>query len=86
MIERKDYAKFENLPELFEAVEMGLDIEFLLFGERYNISWRNDRPFISECPDGEAIFYSDVKKMFDKHKINDKQLKELWKDIEVISM
>ena len=86
MIECKDYAKFENRLELFEAVEMGLDIEFLLFDKRYNISWRNDRPFISECPDGETIFYSDAKEMFDKHKINDKQLKELWKDIEVISM
>lgn len=86
MIEYKDYAKFENLPEMSEAVEMGLDIEFLLFDKRYNISWRNDRPFISECPDGKTVFYSGAKEMLDKHKINDKQLKKLWKDIEVISM
>ena len=37
MIEYKDYAKFENLSELSEAIEIGLDIEFILYGERYNI-------------------------------------------------
>ena len=46
MIEYKDYAKFENLSELSEAIEIGLDIEFILYGERYNISWRDDEPFI----------------------------------------
>ena len=45
MIEYKDYAKFENLSELSEAIEIGLDIEFILYGERYNISWRDDEPF-----------------------------------------
>lgn len=38
MIEYKDCAKFESLSELTEAIETGLDIEFILFGERYNIS------------------------------------------------
>ena len=33
MIEYKDYAKFENLSELSEAIEIGLDIEFILYGE-----------------------------------------------------
>lgn len=86
MIEYKDHAKFENLSELSESIGMGLDIEFLLFDKRYNISWRNDRPFICECPDGESAFYFDAQEMLNKHKIDDKQLKELWKDIEVISM
>ena len=49
MIEYKDYAKFENLSELSEAIEIGLDIEFILYGERYNISWRDDEPFICRC-------------------------------------
>ena len=35
MIEYKKYAKFENLSELSEAIEMGLDIEFILHGEGY---------------------------------------------------
>lgn len=86
MIEYKDYAKFENLSELTEAIEIGLDIEFILYGERYNISWRNDKPFICECPDGEGEFYSDAQSMLDKHKINNIPLKKLWNDMKVLSM
>lgn len=33
-----DYAKFENFQEFYDAVEMGLDIEFFIDGIRYNIS------------------------------------------------
>lgn len=86
MIEYKDYAKFEKLSELSEAIEMGLDIEFILYKKKYNISWRNDKPFICKCPDGKPFFYTDTKAMLDKHKINDKQLKELWNDMKVLSM
>lgn len=86
MIEYKDYAKFESLSELSEAIEMGLDIEFILFGKRYNISWRENKPFISECPDGAAKFYADVQSILDEHKINDTPLKELWNEIEILSM
>ncbi len=86
MIEYKDYAKFENLSELSEAIEIGLDIEFILYGERYNISWRDDKPFICECPEGEAEFYSDAQEMLDKHKINNIPLNKLWEDIEILSM
>ena len=35
-----DYAKFENFQEFYDAVEMGLDIEFFIDGIRYNISWQ----------------------------------------------
>ena len=34
-----DYAKFENFQEFYDAVEMGLDIEFFIDGIRYNISY-----------------------------------------------
>lgn len=86
MIEYKNYAKFENLSELTEAIEIGLDLEFSVFEKRYNISWRNDSPFICECPDGTAVFYVNVQELLDKHKINNKTIKELWNDIEVLSM
>ena len=46
-----DYAKFENFQEFYDAVEMGLDIEFFIDGIRYNISWQNNKPFICVCPD-----------------------------------
>ena len=80
MIEYKKYAKFENLSEA------GLDIELALSEKRYNISWRDDKPFICECPEGEAEFYSDAQEMLDKHKINNIPLNKLWEDIEILSM
>lgn len=86
MIECKDYAKFEGLSELTEAIEIGLDIEFTFYGKRYNISWRNDKPFICECPDGATVFYSDAQAMLDEYKINNIPLKKLWKDMKVLSM
>ncbi|MFR7359172.1 MAG: hypothetical protein ACLUTV_08970 [Dorea longicatena] len=86
MIEYKKYAKFENLSELTEAIEAGLDIEFALSEKRYNISWRDDKPFICECPEGEAEFYSDAQEMLDKHKINNIPLNKLWNDMKVLSM
>lgn len=79
-------SNIDLLSELSEAIEIGLDIEFILYGERYNISWRDDEPFICRCPEGETNFYTDAKAMLDKHKINDKQLKELWNDMKVLSM
>ena len=86
MIEYKDYAKFENLSEMSEAIETGMDIEFNLSGKRYNISWRDNKPFICECPEGESKFYANAQAMLDQHRINDKPLKELWNDIEILSM
>ena len=86
MIEYKDYANFENLSEMSEAIEAGLDIEFILSRKRYNISWRDNKPFICECPEGESKFYANAQAMLDQHRINDKPLKELWNDIEILSM
>ena len=86
MIECKDYAKFENLSEMSETIEIGVDLEFILFGKRYNISWRDNKPFICECPEGESKFYANAQTMLDKHRINDIALKELWNDIEILSM
>ena len=86
MIEYKDYAKFENLSEMSEAIETGMDIEFILSRKRYNISWRDNKPFICECPEGESKFYANAQAMLDQHRIDDKPLKELWNDIEILSM
>ena len=41
----------KNFQEFYDAVEMGLDIEFFIDGIRYNISWQNNKPFICVCPD-----------------------------------
>ena len=48
MIEYENYGKLESLAELENAIEMGLDIEFLLYDTRYNISWRDNKPLIPQ--------------------------------------
>ena len=49
-----DLYELANLDELIDEIESGMDIEFYIYGFRYNISWRNDKPFICACPDGKA--------------------------------
>lgn len=81
----KDYDRLESLEELTEAIDMGLDIEFNLYGTRYNIS-TDGTPFIATCPDGDGIHYPDAKDMIEKLAINGKLLKHIWQDMEILSM
>lgn len=81
-----DYAKFENFQEFYDAVEMGLDIEFFIDGIRYNISWHNNKPFICVCPDGEPNYYSDTQDLLDNHKIDGVPIKDLWQNIDIYAM
>lgn len=81
-----DLGRFDSLQELIEGIDTGLDIEFYLYGVRYNISSRDDKPFICVCPDGDAVFYQDGLDMVSKHKINGKLLKYIWNDIGLYSM
>ena len=77
--------RLDSLDQLHDAIEMGLDIEFFLFHIRYNISWRNHRPFICFCPDGNAIFCEDTEAMLD-FRIDGVLLRDLWRQIEIYSM
>lgn len=86
MIEGKDYAKFSTLDEFRESIDMGLDIEFFIKSTRYNISWRDCKPFICTCPDGEAVFYDNADDLLNNHIIDGTTIGELWQNIEVISM
>ena len=81
-----DYAKFENFQEFYDAVEMGLDIEFFIDGIRYNISWQNKKPFICVCPDGEPNYYGDTQDLLDNHKIDGVPIKDLWQNIDIYAM
>ena len=65
--------KLKSLDELMGQIEMGMDIEFQIYDVRYNISWRDDKPFICKCPDGE-------------YQINGKVLQDIWQDFEIIFM
>ncbi|WP_299994357.1 hypothetical protein [uncultured Clostridium sp.] len=81
-----DLGKFNNLSELINSINLGLDIEFYLFGIRYNISPGDDEYFICECPNGNAVYYKNGLDMVNNYKINDKLLKDLWSDIGLYSM
>lgn len=81
-----DLYKLKNLEELMQEIQLGMDIEFYIYGVRYNISWRDNKPFICVCPDGDAIFYETPEKMFEQYKINEKPLKDIWKDFEILFM
>ena len=78
--------KLNSLKELMDEIDIGMDIEFLLYGIRYNISWDNGKPFICTCPDGEAVFYDSPVELFEKYKIREKPLKDMWKDFEILFM
>ena len=77
--------RFNSLEELINSIDMGLDIEFYLYGNRYNISPGEDSFFICQCPDGEATFYNNGTELVNKHVI-EKIIKDIWKDIEIYSM
>ena len=80
------FYKLKNLHELMQEIDLGMDIEFFLYGTRYNISWRDNKPFICVCPDGDAIFYNTPDEMFEQYKVNGKPLKEIWMDFEILAM
>lgn len=86
MIECKSYGKLESLEELENAIQIGLDIEFLLYDTRYNISWRENRPFICKCPDGSARFFNNTQLLLQKYEVGGRPLKSLWKEIKILSM
>lgn len=73
--------KLDSLQELEEAMNLRLDIVFYLDGTMYNISWRNHRPFICTCPDGDAEFFENAEAL-----IRGKSLDKRWREMEVDSM
>ena len=81
-----DYYRLKSLDEMLESIDIGMDVEFYLYNVRYNISWRNNKPFICMCPEGDAIFYDSSEQMFNEYKVNGKAVKELGKDFKIISM
>lgn len=73
--------KLEHLQELEEAMHLHLDIVFYLDGTMYNISWRNHRPFICTCPDGDAEFYENVEAL-----MRGTALDKRWREMDIESM
>lgn len=81
----KDYDRLESLSELTKAIDMRLDLEFFLYGVRYNIS-TNEKPFICVCPDGNAVYYDNADDMVNHYKVDGKLLKDIWQDFEILAM
>ena len=81
-----NYDRFKSLDDFKNAIEMGLDIEFFINNVRYNISWRDYKPLICTCPDGEAVFFKDADSLLNEYEIDGKKIKELWAIIEIYSM
>lgn len=79
------FDRLKSLDELIEAIEMRLDIEFILRGIRYNIS-TNGRPFIAVCPGGDGVFYANAKELLEKYRIGGSSLMELWPEMEILAM
>lgn len=77
--------KLNDLAQLVDAINMGLDIEFFIRGTRYNISWAN-KLFICTCPDGDAVFFNDTADLLNNYKIDNVPLKALWMDMDIYSM
>lgn len=85
MLDGKDYGRLESLDELIQAIDMGLDLEFNLYGVRYNIS-TDGTPFIAECPEGDGDYYRDAEDMIEHHLIGGKPLRDIWQDFEILFM
>ena len=53
---------------------------------RYNISWRDNKPFICECPEGVAKFFDTSELLLQRYEVGDNPLKSLWGDMKILSM
>lgn len=49
------------------------------------IGWSNHKRIIALCPDGDGDFFETLDEMLD-FKIEGKPLKDIWSNIEIISM
>lgn len=81
-----DTYKMNSFDELQFSMNVHMDIEFYLRNVRYNISWKDHKPFICVCPDGDAEFFKDADDLLSNYKVDGVPLKELWSDMDIISM
>ncbi|WMJ79546.1 hypothetical protein RBU49_11660 [Clostridium sp. MB40-C1] len=78
-------SKFDSLQELKNSIEIGLDIECTIYGTDYYIGWANGKCVIALCPDGDIVYFNTLDEILD-YKIQNKMLKNIWKDIQIKSM
>ena len=77
---------FVSLQELIESIEMGLDIEFDLYGVRYYIGAPQGDLLISR-DDGEIEdYYTNAEDLVNNHYINGEPIKNIWQDMVIYNM
>ena len=82
-MKRIDTYKLLNFEELFENIDNGSDVEFFLKDKRYNISWRDNKPFICECPEGEAVFFENTNDLLCNYKVDGIPIKDFWQEMKM---
>ena len=80
-----DFGKLTSLEELIEAIDMGLDIVFVLHNVWYNIS-TNETPFVAVCPDRDGVHYPDGTTLVTEHTIHGVPLREQWQEMNIWAM
>lgn len=80
-----DFGKLTSLEELIEAIDMGLDIVFVLHDVWYNIS-TDGTPFVAVCPDGDGVYYPDGTTLVTEHAIYGVPLREQWQEMNIWAM
>ncbi|OAB46552.1 hypothetical protein [Paenibacillus antarcticus] len=78
--------RFKDLQDLKESIEIGLEIEFYLYGDHYYIGAPQGELLIALGPDDEGDVYIDADDMLTNHKINGIPLKDIWQDIKIDRM
>lgn len=77
---------FTSLNDFRDSIDMGLDIDCNIYGERYYIGAPQGKLLIALSPNGDDQTYDNVDDLLNNHKIRGKLLKDIWFDIEINSM
>ena len=58
----------------------------ILYRIPYSLNSISSPISIAECPDGEGTYYDNAEDMVDNHKVNQKLLKDIWQEFEILGM
>ncbi|WP_218831065.1 hypothetical protein [Paenibacillus sp. XY044] len=72
--------------EFIEDLNMGHEIEFLLDGGRYSISYNNTGWHVTKFGNEEYSTYGNVNELLENAKFNDNSLQEIWHKIKIDSI
>lgn len=82
---RQNDNRFKDLDELIDAIELGLDIEFDLYGARYYIGAPSGTLILSWNNGNNEVKFDNIEQLLG-YKINGRPLKEIYQDMEIYNM